>query len=888
MNQRYDVFVSYKGTDRPFVERVADRLRGEGVSPWLDTWCLLPGDPWQQCIETALNECASCAVFVGPTGIGPWQNEEMRAAINRRVAAGTDHFRVIPVLLPQCDDKQLPTFLVTTNWVKFRTSDDEIALRQLVAGIRGCGCQSELKPAPARFTLVLTGTIDEMNKPMVEAIVDHLRRLTGDLTLTVHKIMPGSIRITFDGASEGLARLESLLQKGLLKELLGFTVEALEREPGDDDRHPEEAELSSPGAVLEIHPGPRRPRVLIGTEAPRDPVLKELPFVVGLLASLSGERRKTGPVPTEPYRIDSCNFAEIMSRIQPKLNFSVPSRIAPGDSMIVDLSFETLEDFEPHRVVQKVPVLKSKVAERQCLTALLHTLQSTEETRAYVQELINIGQQSGSSDSGVEKPAASHPMPDRLSGKPQVQRFLDEILAGTEFGRGEDQRAAAILFLQELLGPHKSASGRTDAAKDANQLLDDLRGEIARLDAALSTQLDEIIHHRVFQRLEATWRGVEKLVSETPASPSLKIEVIDISKEELARDLSGDVTRSALYRRIHKGETSRTGEPYGAILADYEFDHRPEDIALLEKMAQVAAFSHAPFVAAASPSMFGWRDFHDLAWARDLSAVFRHEDHSAWLHFRERPESRYVGLVLPHILMRLPYTGDPVGEFLYKEGGSESSTLLWGNAIYAFGERLTKTFIDSGWHAKISGFEPPGGPITLPVHISQELQASLGPTDVIIADSVEHALSQHGFMALCQLRNSARVAFFNAQSCNKPGQYYQKEARIGAELSGRLSNVLVVSRFAHYLRAMLRRNLGVCRTRGDCEAQINLWLERYVLARPLQGEAELARYPLRQANASVRDVPGRPGVYEVVVHILPHYLSEGQSLSLRLIFPDYL
>jgi WD40 repeat protein/energy-coupling factor transporter ATP-binding protein EcfA2 len=134
-----DVFLSHATADKPVVEKLARILQKQGIKPWLDTWNLVPGEPWQEAIEDALVRCAACAVFFGPGGTGPWQNEEMRAAIERQVTGGG--YPVIPVLLPDADRgerSRLPSFLTRRTWVEFRgTIEDERALRALIAGIHG-------------------------------------------------------------------------------------------------------------------------------------------------------------------------------------------------------------------------------------------------------------------------------------------------------------------------------------------------------------------------------------------------------------------------------------------------------------------------------------------------------------------------------------------------------------------------------------------------------------------------------------------------------------------------------------------------------------------------------------------------------------------------------
>jgi WD40 repeat protein len=135
----YDVFVSHASADKPVAKKLARLLQGQGLKPWLDEWNLVPGEPWQEAIEAALMRCAACAVLFGLGATGPWQNEEMRAALQNQVEGGA--LRVIPVLLPDAarpDRSRLPTFLARRTWIEFHgTIEDRRALSALIAGLRG-------------------------------------------------------------------------------------------------------------------------------------------------------------------------------------------------------------------------------------------------------------------------------------------------------------------------------------------------------------------------------------------------------------------------------------------------------------------------------------------------------------------------------------------------------------------------------------------------------------------------------------------------------------------------------------------------------------------------------------------------------------------------------
>ena len=193
---KFDVFLSHNGKDKPAVETLAHKLEERGFEVWLDTWNLIPGEPWQEAIEEALDECQTYAVFVGPSGIGPWENEEMRAAIEERVK--DKNRRVIPVLLPGAPDNttlKLPRFLQRTTWVDFRAGlDDEDALYRLACGIKGvaprprqkteAGLPSEEEALPPPGDLPLGSSLPFPPNPLFTGREAQLRALAEALTLT--------------------------------------------------------------------------------------------------------------------------------------------------------------------------------------------------------------------------------------------------------------------------------------------------------------------------------------------------------------------------------------------------------------------------------------------------------------------------------------------------------------------------------------------------------------------------------------------------------------------------------------------------------------------------------------------------------------------------------
>lgn len=417
---------------------------------------------------------------------------------------------------------------------------------------------------------------------------------------------------------------------------------------------------------------------------------------------------------------------------------------------------------------------------------------------------------------------------------------------------------------------------------------------IAEIDQKLSDQLNEIMHAEDFQRLEASWRGLHYLVHQSETGTQLKIKVLNVSKKDLLKDLerASEFDQSALFKKIYTEEYDMFGgHPFGAMIGDYEFGRHPQDLALLERIAEVAAAAHAPFISAAAPQMFGLDSFSDVGRPRDLAKIFDTVEYAKWKSFRESEDSRYVGLTLPHTLMRLPYGREnvPVEAFNFEEDvdGRDHRKYLWGNAAYAFGTRLTDSFAKCGWLATIRGVENGGLVQGLPVHTFETDEGEVAmkcPTEVAISERREKELNDLGFITLVHCKNTDYAAFFGAQSCQKPKKYDTPEATANARLSTALQYLLCVSRFAHYLKAIARDKIGSFMERDECERWLNRWINNYTLANPESAGPEAkAERPLREARIEVRDDPSRPGCYEAVAFLRPHFQLEELTVGLSLV-----
>ena len=466
--------------------------------------------------------------------------------------------------------------------------------------------------------------------------------------------------------------------------------------------------------------------------------------------------------------------------------------------------------------------------------------------------------------------------------------LLDQIVEEGRFGKEPAalERGKDIIkqFVTQIL------QGEVTVSKDTEAMIN---ARIAQLDHLISLQLNEIMHHPQFQKLEGTWRGLKYTVDNSELTPMLKIRILNASKKDLLRDLqrAADFDQSAMFKKVYEEEYGIFGgEPFGALVGDYEFGKHPEDLELLDKVSHVAAAAHAPFLTAAAPELMSLDSFTNIGAPRDLAKIFDTTEYAKWKGFRDSEDSRYVGLCMPRVLMRLPYGKDtkPVDGFNYEEGvdGTDHSKYLWGNAAYALGARLTTAFAQFGWCAAIRGVEGGGLVEGLPAHTFRTDEGDVAlkcPTEVAITDRREKELADLGFIPLVHCKGTDYAAFFSVQSPQKAKLYDKDAANANARLSTQLPYILAVSRFAHYLKAMMRDKIGSFMSRSQCEAFLNNWIKNYTISDDDAPAVIKAKNPLREARVEVVDVPGKPGAYRAVAFLRPHYQLDELSVSLRLV-----
>ncbi len=421
------------------------------------------------------------------------------------------------------------------------------------------------------------------------------------------------------------------------------------------------------------------------------------------------------------------------------------------------------------------------------------------------------------------------------------------------------------------------------------------RKAIEAIDSAISEQLREIMHHEKFQKLEGTWRGLNYFVMNTETSTTLKLKVMNATKKDVARDLSKAVEfdQSQTFKKLYENEFGTPGgEPYGALIGDYEFTNHPDDVEFLGNMSNVAAAAFCPFLTAADPNLFGFDNWTELSKPRDLAKIFDSAEYVKWRSFRESDDSRFVTMAMPRVLSRLPYGEDtkPVEEFAYEEIGAEdkasSSDYCWSNAAYVLATRLTAAFSEYGWCTAIRGAEGGGRVDNLPVHLTTTDDGDVDmqcPTEIGITDRREAELSGLGFMPLSHYKNTDYAVFFGGQTAQKPAVYANPDATANAAISSRLPYVMATSRIAHYLKVMARDKVGSFMEAEDMQVWLNRWVNGYVNASEEGGQDMRARYPLREAKIQVKPIPGKPGSYNAVAWLRPWLQMEELTTSLRMV-----
>jgi len=632
---------------------------------------------------------------------------------------------------------------------------------------------------------------------------------------------------------------------------------------------PEPRERRSPQKKI-ARVRPPRVRITYDVQVGDAIEVKQLPFVVGVLADLSGQQ-ETPLAELKARRFVETtpdNFEAVLAAMNPRLSLRVVNAFdEDGGQILIALSFQRMADFEPTHVAHQVEQLHSLLEARTRLGEFQSLLRKDEKLQFTVREALV---SSGSSQVFQTSESEGHSQFDRIS------RVLE--VAGFERARVKEFVTAFV--------------ERVDLPSAASDLDSAISYAVARIDSQLSQQLRLILHHPQFQALESTWRGLYYLLRQTEVSESLKIRVLNVRKSELFDDLASapEFRESVAFRKIYE-ETNGVfgGEPFGLLVGAYEFGESDEDMEMLQNLSQIAAASCAPLLAAAAPGILKLDSFATSGSVTDLYQIFQSPESSRWRQFRESEESRYVGLTLPHVLLRIPYGKNttPVEEFDFEEfpEGSDLSKRLWGNAAFTLATCVTRAFAHYGWCAAIRGVEGGGLVEGLPTYTFSAQDGDVllgGPTEVAITARNEKELSDMGFIPLVQLKSTDdKAAFFSANSVYRPPQYESTEAHEASLVSAQLPYTFAVSRFAHYLLCMMRDKIGSFMHRDQCELFLNKWIASYVLSDDNAGQEMKAKFPLQEARIEVTEVENKPGSYIATAYLRPHFQLEEIGVSLR-------
>lgn len=657
-------------------------------------------------------------------------------------------------------------------------------------------------------------------------------------------------------------------------------------------------------------------------------IQRELPLIVGILSDLSGNPKDPlPPFKERPFiEIDRDNFDEVLDGYAPRLTLKVDDVLSPSDTaesteeeagegaeegddtadqnekkkqLNIELFFKSIVDFSPVRLVERVPAANALFIARNYHRDFLSKLDGNDVLDGLLTELLD--------DDALQKEVAAF----YSDNAEDLEKALDEYDKDSDADKFVDSITVSD-FMQRMLDEGKMALDKSQipyAIRLIGQLSTDILSEagdgfsgdaahrmndrISSIDNLLTRQINLILHNTGFQKLEASWRGLHFLVMNTETSTRLKLRVLNVSQRELLKDLqkASEFDQSALFKKVYEEEFGTYGgDPYSFLVGDYEFGRHPEDIELLEKISGVAAAAHAPFISSAYAKLFDLQDYFSLSQPRDLSKIFESAELIKWRSFRDSEDSRYVSLTLPKVLLRLPFGPETVvvDEFKFTEevDGTDASRYLWGNPAFILAQRITNAFSKFGWLAAIRGVEGGGLVEGLPTHTFKTAAGDIKltcPTQVAITDRREKELNDLGFMAILHCKGSDKAAFFGGQTTNQPKKYNTDAANANARTSAMLPYVLNASRFAHYIKVIMRDKVGSFLTKDNVADYLNTWIASYVLIDDGAANEIKARYPLREAKVNVTDVAGKPGSYKAVVFLKPHFQLEELTTSIRLV-----
>lgn len=597
---------------------------------------------------------------------------------------------------------------------------------------------------------------------------------------------------------------------------------------------------------------PRKPRVHIEYEVHTGGATqkKELPFVLGIIADLTGARKEGFIDYSERHfiNLDTDTINDILCAMEPMV--VIPIRLKE-EEMEITIEFKHIKDFSPINIIKNVPILNEIFIQRSKLNELQIRISNNKKLKEKISNGLN-----GDSNSIIAD----------LNFFDQKQKDYTKSLIDN-----------FLFILKE--------SKLTD--KDITELIQKM---ILNIDKEFQSILDSILHNKNFQRLEGSWNGIFHILRNLPINQQFKIKVLNANIQELKQDLNDaiDFDQSQLFKWLYESEYGTYGgTPYTTLLIDYYIEKVQEDFQFLIKISQIAACAHMPTVLSIGPSIFDVDSIEKIYNINNISKIFESSDMISFSNFRETDDARYVAFVCPRFMGRIPYGKDnPVLEINYTEKIENHDSFSWTNAGYAYVERIGQSFLETNWFSSIIGPENGGKVENLPVYTYRAKNGELKlkcPTEIAITDRKEAELSRNGIISLCHHSNSNYAAFFSGQSLNKPSRYTTVEANMNAELSSRFQCILITSRFAHYIKCMIRDQIGSFTDKNELKIYLNNWIMGYVLLNENAPNDIKARFPLKNALVEVIEDPSSPGKYKTIIFIQPHFQLDELTVFLRLV-----
>jgi type VI secretion system protein ImpC len=607
---------------------------------------------------------------------------------------------------------------------------------------------------------------------------------------------------------------------------------------------------------------PPRVRITYDVEIGNAIEKKEIPFILGVLIDLYGSQKEKTEVRDRKFiEIDRENFNEVLNSFGAFLQFSVNNTITGEGTIGINLKVESIDSLHPSQILRNVPELNSLYQSRVNIVDLMSKLDGNFKLDV---ELI--------------KAMSSKKIDNQV-----------EVIEKSGMGISDEDKEKCKVLLTEF---ESFLSKETESLNYTNTY-SYLTNLIKKIDDKLSRQMDEILHNPAFSKFEGSVRGLYYLISNTNTGSNLKIKILNISKDEIFDDFDKavDFDQSQLFKKVYEYEYGTFGgKPYSCLVGDYEFGPNQTDIEILRKLSGVAASSHAPFMTAASAKLFGMESFTQMGNPRDLRKIFESSEFFKWNGFRETEDSRYLSLLLPRVLIRNVYGDDftKVKEFSYEENplSENNEFFCWTNPAFFLAQRITNAFDLYSWTAAIRGVEGGGIIENLPIYRYRTKDGDIAvksPTEVLITDRREKELSDLGFISVVYKKDSDIAVFFGCQTSQKPKEYMEEDANANSMLSSRLTYILNASRFAHYIKIMMRDKIGSFMSGTEIQSYLQSWMANYILLSDEASQESKSRFPLREGKVNIVADESNPGEYKAVIFLRPHFQLEGMTVSLRLV-----